>query len=917
MSENKITQQDSISKENPLQKKDSSLHQESLKNYGKNTDDTIISAATTLFSQKKDKLKQKFSREEIDKALVNLLSDDENNNSKQEYAKTKDNIRQGSTQDFIPLKEVADGMIITTDGKYIGVIEVFPINFYKKSIDTIEKIAKNFSTLFRKHVDAYKFLSLADYFNPQEHISYIKRQMKQEKSPEVLGVLDDYINTVIRLSSTAAVNRRTFILWQYGTEPDDRYTNDYSRIRKTMDNERKYIMKTMMSCGNICHTPTNYNMFVGEFLYYFFNRKTSFHEDIETRMNRLYIDQNEFNSLSSQKKKVLDVDIIAPKGIKFTSRKYLGMDGIYYSFLTMLTDSYPDSAHVGWIDSLYAGPNMDISINCKQIPNNIIEIFLHHKNKNNNYFARRRYEKNKTEAAENTYNTLKADTETYNQIKSGQLVYKTTITIVIHSDSPRVVDDLVTSVTDHLAKYGIRFEDTFDNVEENTRLYMPFFNLNGRIFRENSHDMTTESLSTMYYFTNFKFYNQEGIVIGKTEDGEIVAFNNSDTSRFPNGNMIILGTSGSGKSFNEMLLGSRYRLQNMRVMYVIPKKGYEYYRACKRANGALIQLYPGSNVCINPLGIRAEKEINLDLVSDDINLNDVRNVPLMNKQITFFCAWLSSQMDGGMTTSEYGNLKTILVNAYAKKGINEKNSSIYDNDGQLKEMPIIGDIYNDCKDAVAIKEKGTNFSRIIDALETYVNGPNKDLNGQTNVDLYNMFQLYDVDEDVIGKDLHAAYLLLAFYNVYSIAKSDTCFDIIFLDEVWKMQREKRSAEQVDNIVKIIRGYGGCVIQATQELGDYLNHGGQTTLNNSEIKLILKMNDTDLNLLKSNMPSLTKDDVEIISNLNIGEGYFMANGEKFVIDITASEKELRAFNTDQSKEKKWAEEENRKNNSSTI
>ena len=37
------------------------------------------------------------------------------------------------TRGFIPIKDVRDGVIITTDNRYIKVLEILPVNFYLKS----------------------------------------------------------------------------------------------------------------------------------------------------------------------------------------------------------------------------------------------------------------------------------------------------------------------------------------------------------------------------------------------------------------------------------------------------------------------------------------------------------------------------------------------------------------------------------------------------------------------------------------------------------------------------------------------------------------------------------------------------------------------------------------------------------------
>jgi len=47
------------------------------------------------------------------------------------------------SQDFIPVKEIKNGIIETTDGRYIKILEIEPINFLLRSAE--EQFNPNFS----------------------------------------------------------------------------------------------------------------------------------------------------------------------------------------------------------------------------------------------------------------------------------------------------------------------------------------------------------------------------------------------------------------------------------------------------------------------------------------------------------------------------------------------------------------------------------------------------------------------------------------------------------------------------------------------------------------------------------------------------------------------------------------------------
>ena len=49
------------------------------------------------------------------------------------------------TQDFIPVKEIKNGIIETSDGRYIKILEIEPINFMLRSSEEQYNIISNYT----------------------------------------------------------------------------------------------------------------------------------------------------------------------------------------------------------------------------------------------------------------------------------------------------------------------------------------------------------------------------------------------------------------------------------------------------------------------------------------------------------------------------------------------------------------------------------------------------------------------------------------------------------------------------------------------------------------------------------------------------------------------------------------------------
>ena len=112
--------------------------------------------------------------------------------------------------------------------------------------------------------------------------------------------------------------------------------------------------------------------------------------------------------------------------------------------------------------------------------------------------------------------------------------------------------------------------------------------------------------------------------------------------------------------------------------------------------------------------------------------------------------------------------------------------------------------------------------RLGNILNRLVHGSAKTFNQPTNVDLSNPYTVLDISE--LTGDLLVVGMFVALDYVWDKAKEDrTKEKAIFIDEIWQLigaSSNTMAAEFCLEIFKIIRGYGGAAIAATQDLTDF-------------------------------------------------------------------------------------------------
>ena len=247
---------------------------------------------------------------------------------------------------------------------------------------------------------------------------------------------------------------------------------------------------------------------------------------------------------------------------------------------------------------------------------------------------------------------------------------------------------------------------------------------------------------------------------------------------------------------------------------------------------------------------------------------------------------------------------------YNGKGITHKNESLVDPEHPdcYKEMPIPGDAYN-------ILKKNPDTRRMANILNRLVHGSASTFNQQTNVNLDNKYTVLDISE--LTGDLLTVGMFVALDFVWDKAKEDrTAEKAIFLDEIWQLigaSSNRLAAEFVLEIFKIIRGYGGSAICATQDLNDFfaLDDGkyGKGIINNSKTKVILNLEDEEAQRVQDIL-HLSEAETMAITHFERGSALISTNNNNVTVEFKASQLEKELITTDREELKKLIEKQKR-------
>lgn len=787
------------------------------------------------------------------------------------------------SQDLINVAEISNGFVFLKDGSIVKILEIVPINFEEKYDEEKDAIADNFGYIFKQFPSNGQLKIMDSKANLDNFINKLLNVTRNEKNPYFIERLEDYVENTKKLQSTKSTKKRFFYIFSYEGE-DGKKSDDLEDILDSMWQTQYLIANAFASIGNVVLNADDDNAYEAEILYTHFNPQSF---DVEGLPIRIKSVQNASNYLSRHGNKIIapTEDYIAPRGINFKKWDYVVMDGIYHTYLILRSNSFPSNCTVGWLDRLSNEPEVsDIDIHIKKDSKEasiavIDRASIIEKGLIINQAGSSEKLNELAHASNNADYILSCLKE------NDEELYQVSILITIKAKSWKEMTSKKKLFIKKMKQISFYFDDCWSRTYEFFKMTIPLNYKVSSIFNENSRNMTNSSLSSLYCLTSFEIFDSNGYVLGTNDkNSTLFAIDNFNRSMFANPHIFIAGTSGAGKSFTEMMLSSRMRMQGITTIFILPLKGYEYKDTVNSYGGSFISLRPGGKACLNIMEIRPEGNVKMsDAEDNEVQKELEEQASLLSKKITSILTFISLLSGSSLTSDIESDLNVILTNIYSRFGITNDNLSIYSDvkKGTLKKMPIIEDLYNEIKDI-------PKLTRISSLLRVWVEGNCSNMNGQTNVDLSNKMIAFDINEDAIGESFLPAFMYLAFDVSYDIAKRDLNEKVaLILDEIWKMLIIPSCAKQIFKMIKIIRAYNACAVCATQDIEDCANNEyGRSILTLSAIKIFLRAEKEEVDKL-SNSVELSQSNKHEIINMLIGQGFFCYKTERIKINFTAS------------------------------
>ena len=353
--------------------------------------------------------------------------------------------------------------------------------------------------------------------------------------------------------------------------------------------------------------------------------------------------------------------------------------------------------------------------------------------------------------------------------------------------------------------------------------------------------LTTDSLSIFTPFRAQEICHTNGVYFGQNPISKnLIVINRRNLL---NGNAMILGVSGSGKSFickNEFV-GLILADPNADYIFIDPER--EYSPLVKAMDGEAIMLSSTSDHHINAMDMNA-------------NYGDGANpVILKSEFLMSLCELLVEDRHLGAKEKSIIDRCTTATYRYYKQG------------NYCGEPPTLQDFYEQL-----LKQKEPEAHDLAVDIEMYAIGNMNTFAHQTNVNTNNHVVCYDIHE--LGKNPQSAGMLIVLDSILNRItrnrkrKRNT---YIFIDEIYLMFQNEYSANFLHTLWKRVRKYGAFCTGITQNVEDLLqSHTARTMLSNSELLVMLNQSGNDMDRL-AELLNISNTQRSCMENVGPGQG----------------------------------------------
>ena len=582
---------------------------------------------------------------------------------------------------------------------------------------------------------------------------------------------------------------------------------------------------------------------------------------------------------------------LAPKGLQFYPSDFFISDK-YATILSVI--SYPRFIAPGYLSTLTSMSGIKIVVKHIPVPFSTMSKMINRQVAD----LREKYRQEKDQTAKESIRQDAESLESFvSMLASSQSrIFDFQMHIMINADTKEDLELKKVNVKNYLDAMELRAVSLRFEQEKVLKSILPIFP-NQDIEERVGTPIPSPTIAAMYPFI-FDSIKDPGlsVLLGVDFSGGVILFNQflyqirKENNR-NNANMIILGTSGSGKSTAAKLLLRTHIRNGCQIVAIDPENELE--EMTKTFGGDVVDIGKGGEYgLINPL------EVIID--ADDEEINQGLGYTVLTRTLQSLRAFMK-YYDPSIEEDVLNMFSEIVQDTYKRFGI-DFNTDF--SKFTSADYPTFSDVYATIKGRLMSLTEQTREKDIIQTLELKIRPLIKELkfyfDGKTTITADSDFMVFNIKE-FMNSDTNIRNAL--FFNVLKYAWG-LCLDssvntILMVDEAHVLlgTNNEQGADFLAQVQRRARKYNTGTIIITQQPSDFSSPAiitqGKAIFDNSSYYLVMglrKQAVEDLSLLID----LNENEKDSIKRYSQGEALFVCGNRRMRINVVVTQEELESF-----------------------
>ena len=582
---------------------------------------------------------------------------------------------------------------------------------------------------------------------------------------------------------------------------------------------------------------------------------------------------------------------IAPKGLEFNPSDFFISDK-YATLLTVV--SYPKYISEGFLSTLTTMPGIKVVIKHIPVPFNILSKMLNKQIAELKSQYQNEHDRTIQERIRVDYESLEYFVSMLAQSQSR--IFDFQMHIMITADTKEELEMKKLNVKNYLdamelKAVALRFEQ-----EKVLKSIIPIFpkqDLEDRI----GTPIPSITMGAMYPFI-FDSVKDPGYstLLGVDFSGGVILFNQflykiKKENNRNNANMILLGTSGSGKSTAAKLLLRGHIRNGCQIVAIDPED--EIGEMARTFGGDTIDLGKGGAYgMVNPLQIVID--------ADEEEIKQGLGYTVLTSTLQFLKAFMK-YYDPSIPEDVLTMFSEVVQMTYKRFGIDFESNFF---DYKADQYPTFSDVYETIKAIIISMPEHTHERDIMERLELKIRPLTKELkyyfDGHTTIESDTDFIVFNIKE-LMNAESNVKNAL--FFNILKYAWG-LCLDrnidtVLMVDEAHVLLGEHNSlgADFLAQVQRRARKYNTGTIIITQQPSDFaapeVIMQGKAIFDNASYYLVMGLKKQAVEDL-ANLIDLNDNEKESIKQYSQGEALFVCGNRRMRINVVVTPEELSSF-----------------------